>query len=582
LKTIPLGLTFSNEGATFSVYSEHATVITFCTFENGLEKRRIPLKRIGKIHTAKIPALKPGTRYGLRADGPWAPLLNHRFDSKKLLLDPYATAIDGSFTYDDRLAMRGVETAPIVPKAIATPQLPDLPLRNPHKPDVIYELQVRAFTMRHPDVPENIRGTVAALKHPSIIAHIKTLGVDTIELMPITAWIDERHLAKLGLRNAWGYNPLSFFAPEPRLAPGGMQEIRDTVAELHKHGFNVILDMVYNHSGEGDADGPVLSFRGLENSVYYAHHNDTLINDTGCGNTFALNREPMLSLVIASLRHWVLKAGIDGFRFDLATIMGRTKIGYEEAAPLMMAIENDPVLSTRIMIAEPWDIGPGGYQLGHFPKRWYEWNDKYRDDVRRFWRGDDFAANAMATRLAGSSDVFAHKGSPTKTINFIAAHDGFTLRDLTAFTHKQNLANGENNRDGKNEEMTCLGRNPASLLATLFMSRGVALLTAGDEFGRTQAGNNNAYAQDNGMTWLDWENTDKVLIAETAKLIASRKNLPLTDEFIAPGDARWLDALDQPVNWNAPQIPVLKLVIPGKYSIALDRIQGTVKVAAEN
>jgi glycogen operon protein len=534
------------------------------------------LKRIGNIHTTKLPGFSAGTRYGIRAEGPWLPQQNHRFDPSKLLLDPYATAIDGSFTYDDRLAKLGADTATLVPKAVATPALPDIPLRPPVKPDVIYEAHVRALTMRHPGIPDNLRGTFAALKHPAIIGHLRKLGIDTIELMPITAWIDERHLAKAGLRNAWGYNPVSFFAPEPRLAPGGLPEIRSTVAELHAHGFNVMLDMVFNHSGEGADDGPMLSYRGLENAVYYAHHNDRLINDTGCGNTFALNREPMLSLVMASLRHWVLKAGIDGFRFDLATVMGRTKGGFDEAAPLLAAIENDPVLSTRIMIAEPWDIGPGGYQLGHFPKRWYEWNDKFRDDTRRFWRGDDFAANAMATRLSGSSDIFAHKGRTTKSINFVAAHDGFTLRDLTTYTHKNNLANGENNRDGKNDEVTCIGRNPAALLATLLLSRGVAMITAGDELGRTQNGNNNAYAQDNETTWIDWNNADMDLVETVAHLIATRRALPLTAEFIEPGGAIWLDVREEPVNWQLPQIPVLKLVIPGKYTITLDRIRGIV------
>ncbi len=513
--------------------------------------------------------------YGLRVRGPWAPELGHRFDDSKLLLDPYAQQINRPFSYTPMLGLRGTDTAGLVPHAVIAAPPADLPLRTASKPDVIYEVNVKAFSQRHPDIPEPLRGTVAALACPPAITHFKRLGIDTIELMPITAWIDERHLAAIGLRNAWGYNPISLFAPDPRLAPGGLQEVRDTIATLHENGFNVVLDVVFNHSGESDTGGPTLSFRGLDNAAYYAHHNGDLINDTGCGNTFALNCEPMLSLVLDSLRHWVLKTGFDGFRFDLATVLGRDGNGFSASAPLLNAIERDPALSTRIMIAEPWDIGPGGYQLGQFPPRWLEWNDKFRDDTRRFWRGDAFSTNAMATRLAGSSDVFAGKGNVTKSVNFIAAHDGFTLRDLTQFTTKNNFANGEDNRDGKTDEVTVPDGSPAALLTTLLLSRGVAMLTAGDELGRTQQGNNNAYAQDNDTTWLDWKQADEALIAETARLIALRKSLSLPDAFLDPATTQWFDGSGQPIDWNKADNPVVVLEANG-LAIRLDRTAKTV------
>jgi glycogen debranching enzyme len=559
------GLHFVTGGAEFSVFSANAASIEFCIFEGKRETDRITLQRNGNWHQTMLKGLAPHTRYGLRATGD-----GNIFDPSKILLDPYATRLDSSFQFDERLAQRGYNTADLVPKAIASRPLSVMSLRTPHEPRLIYELQVRSFTKLHPEIPEADRGTIKALAHPVIIAHLKKIGVDTIELMPITAWITERHLAKIGLSNGWGYNPVSFFAPEPRLVPGGMEELRSVVAELHSHGFNVILDMVFNHSGEGDASGPTLSFRGLDNTSYYAHHHGQLINDTGCGNTFALNREPMLSLVVDSLRHWVLQAGIDGFRFDLATIMGRTETGFDPEAPLLKAIEADPILSTRIMIAEPWDVGPGGYQLGNFPSRWYEWNDKYRDDARRFWRGDDYSANAMATRIAGSSDIFARKGSTSKSINFIAAHDGFTLYDLTKYTEKNNLSNGEENRDGKSDEVTCPNTKVASLLNALLFSQGVAMITAGDEFRRTQHGNNNAYCQDNEVTWLNWQNMQHDQVKEFSHLAGLRIRSGVSNEFLNPDLTSWLDQLGNPIDWTKPKNQVLVLQSSERVGLALD------------
>ena len=511
------------------------------------------------MHFDFVKGIKPGTRYGFRVEGPWAPELGLRFDSAKLLVDPYAWALDQPFVYDNALSLRGQDTATLTPKCVAGAELPDVTRLAYRKPGFIYELSVRAFTKLHPDVPQAKRGTVAALAEPAVINHMKNIGVDTIELMPIAAWIDERHLKPLGLHNAWGYNPIQFFAPDPKLAPGGLAEIRETMDELHRHGFRVILDIVLNHTGESDQYGPTLCFRGLDGPVYYAHGRNELINDTGCGNTVELNDPHVAEMVIAALRHWVLKAGVDGFRFDLATVMGRMADGFHADAPLLRAIENDDVLGSCIMIAEPWDIGPGGYQLGKFPPRWHEWNDKFRDDVRRFWRGDAYAANSLATRLAGSSDIFQ---KPSRSVNFISAHDGFTLRDLVTYSAKNNLNNGEDNRDGKANEVTWRDGNEAALLATLFLSHGIPMLTAGDEFGRSQNGNNNAYAQDNEVTWLDWQNKNEDLIAKVAWLSKLRKEFAVLneDQFLGElgkakseeTEAFWFDQEGKPFNWSTP------------------------------
>ncbi len=506
--------------------------------------------------------MKIGSAYGFRVDGPWQPVLGHRFDVSKLLVDPFAETLDGPYIYRPELTQRGVDTAPFVPKAIVSAPLADLPLRKTNTPQFIYELGVKSFSLRHLDVTAEKRGTVAALAEPVIIAHLKSLHVDTVELMPINPWIDERHLAAAGLHNAWGYNSIQFMALDPRLAPGGLVELRDTVAVLHEHGLQVVLDMVFNHSGESDQFGPCLSFRGLDNASYYAHSNGELHNDAGCGNTLSLNAAPALDMVLRVLRNFVLKCGVDGFRFDLATVLGREASGYSMRAPLLLAIENDPVLNSRILIAEPWDVGPGGYQLGHFPDRWLEWNDKFRDDVRRFWRGDAGSANHLATRLAGSSDIF-HNRKPSNSINFVAAHDGFTLRDVVSFTAKQNHANGENNSDGKADEITWPHGDVRALLATLFLSRGTIMLTAGDEFGRSQNGNNNAYAQDNETTWLDWAERDVDLMAFVKTLAEIRTEVLFFfgDEFITPQQAFWFGQGGTWLDWSKPDLRFIGLQV---------------------
>ncbi len=560
-------------GANIAVWSHAATHVDVVLFD-GNDKQLWHHKltqRDGDIHYALVEGIAEGQYYGLRAHGPYDPASGHHFDAHKLLLDPFAKAVSGPFKYAAELSRHGNETAHLVPKAIAVKSTQPLPLRPPTEPKLIYELNVRGFTMRHPDVPHAKRGTIAALAEPAIIKHLKMLGVDTVELMPIAAWIDERHLVNLGLRNAWGYNPVSMFAIDPRLAPGGLQELRETISKLHDEGINVILDVVFNHTGESDMLGPTLSQRGLDCTGYYRLFHGTNINDAGTGNTLALDRPHTVHWIVEAMRHWVLNAGVDGFRFDLGTIMGREdNNGFNREALLLTAIENDPVLSSRILIAEPWDIGPGGYQLGNFPKNWYEWNDKFRDDVRRFWRGDIWSANNMATRLAGSADVLQGKGRPSRSINFIAAHDGFTLHDLLHFTQKNNMANGENNRDGKSNEVTCPGSRALALLSSLLFAHGTPMLTAGDEFGRTQAGNNNAYAQDNETTWLDWKNRNTKLETQFAVLAKLRLNMfdVFRDKFLnglqfgdVPPDVEWFTADGTPMDWSKDNNRTIAMVL---------------------
>ena len=575
-----------------AVVSRHAARMFFCVFEQDVEVARIELpQRLGDVHYGFIDGVKAGLRYGLRAEGPWQPEHGHRFDIAKLLLDPYALQIDRAFAHHSDLAVTGTETAALVPKAIVTEVAGDAEPLPPQRPQFIYEIPVRAFTRLHPQVPIGKRGTVAALAEPVIIAHLKELGVDTVELMPVAAWIDERHLAQSGLANAWGYNPVSFLAPDPRLAPGGLPEIRATVDALHAAGIRVILDVVFNHSGESDLGGATVSFRGLDNALYYRHADGQLVNDTGCGNTLALDQRPVMQLAMDAMRSWVTRTGVDGFRFDLAPVMGRTALGFDANAPLLAAIEQDPLLSRLIMIAEPWDVGPGGYQLGAFPARWMEWNDRYRDDVRRFWRGDAYAAGDLATRITGSSNIFASHRRPSSSINYVAAHDGFTLRDAVTYTIKNNHANGEGNRDGNAHEPTWPKGNVRALLATLFLSRGTPMLTAGDEFGRTQRGNNNAYAQDNETTWLDWAAADRDLIGFTAGLTRLRQShgALFQDRFLTgasndgqQADAEWLGADGQPMNWHKADTSVIGLILrEGTARIALWFNRGPITIIPE-
>jgi glycogen operon protein len=573
---LPLGVTPVEGGVNVAVVSKHARRVHFCLFDGDEEKRFELRARRGDVHFGFVSGVNPGQRYGLRAEGPYDVAGGHLFDVSKLLIDPLATQLDRVFTWHRDLAVRGAETAHIAPKCVVTapqPHAQQLPYKTPA---FIYEVSVKAFTKLHPQIPENLRGTVAALAHPACVEHFLRLGVDTIELMPLMAWADERHLAQQGLSNAWGYNPISFLAPDPRLAPGGLKEIRDTIATLHAAGLRVILDVVYNHTGESDLGGPAISLRGLDNALYYRHSNGVLVNDTGCGNTLATDSAPVTDLILASMRHWVNATGVDGFRYDLATVMGRRVSGFDGKAPLLQAIRQDSLLSSLIHIAEPWDVGPNGYQLGNFPSPWHEWNDRYRDDVRHFWRGDAGAAANFATRLSGSSDIFARENrKPSSSINYVAAHDGFTLRDFVSFNRKNNFSNGEGNRDGNSHEPCWISNNPdkdvKALLATLFLSRGTPMLTAGDEFGRSQGGNNNAYAQDNETTWLDWSKADNGLTDYVAQLAKFRsKHAPyFADRFLtgqtsegrAYPDIQWLSARDGVLDWNDPGLDVFGLVL---------------------
>ncbi len=578
------GVTLQDGGATVAVVSRHASRVFVSLFEGETEVARVALtERLGDVHSGFVAGLVAGTHYGLRAEGPWVPERGLRFDAAKLLLDPCATEITAPFRHLPELMQRGAETAHLVPKAIAGHVAADAQALPPQRPQVIYEIPGRGFTMLHPGVPEAKRGTVAALAEPVVIEHLTRLGVDTVELMPLAAWIDERHLPALGLANAWGYNPVSFMAPDPRLAPGGLAEIRAAVDALHAAGIRVVLDVVLNHTGESDAHGTTLSLRGLDEALYYRRAGDQLINDTGCGNTLALDEPHVLQLAMDALRSWAMRTGIDGFRFDLATVMGRTAAGFSAHAPLLSAIEQDPLLSRLVMIAEPWDVGPGGYQLGNFPARWQEWNDRYRDEVRRFWRGDAGIVGSFATRIAGSSDVFGGQHRPPSAgINFIAAHDGFTLRDAVTFAAKNNAANGEDNRDGNGHEPSWPGGDARALLASLFFSRGTPMLTAGDEFGRTQGGNNNAYAQDNQTAWLDWARADQRLIGFTAALIQLRRTLSpfLADRFLTEETAQWFGAEGAAMDWQDASAPVLGLLLTaGMKRVALVFNRGEARTA---
>ncbi len=586
----PLGLTLDGRGANVAVFSAHATAIELCLFdekgETEIERLRLPC-RTGDVFHGHFAGIKAGQRYGLRAQGPYAPAEGHRFNPAKLLVDPYALALDRPFALapamfayragapDGDLSFDSADSAPFVPKAIAIHREATAPsrgcTRRPWAATIVYELQVRGFTKTLAGVPEAIRGTFAGLAHPAAIDHLVKLGVTAVEIMPCAAWLDERHLQSVGLTNYWGYNPVALMAPDPRLAPGGWDEVRACTAALQSAGLEVIVDVVLNHSGEGDELGPTVSLRGLDNASYYRLRRGNpryYVNDAGCGNILALDRSPVVRLAADALRAWALLGGVDGFQFDLATTIGRRDNGFDPAAPLITAISQDPVLRDLRLIAEPWDIGPGGYQIGAFPTNWGEWNDKFRDTMRKFWRGEGGLIADTVTRFAGSSDIFGSRRRPSRSVNFIVAHDGFTLADLVSHERKHNEGNGERNRDGTDANyswnngveggtadaaiLAARRRDQRNLLATLVLARGTPMLAMGSECGQSQSGNNNAYAQDNALSWLDWDKADPALTAFTAKLIALRKAHPaLTRDRFLTGDA--VDTTLIPdVEWLAP------------------------------
>ena len=559
-----LGATATAEGVNFAVYSEAASALYVSIYDE-LDKEIGRFELDGhsdNIHSGLITGIGAGAKYGFRADGPYDPAQGLHFDPNKLLVDPYAKRLDRPFVRSPRLRLPredAVDTAPLVPKGLVAgaSNPPASPRRK--APQLFYELNVRGFTMRHPSVQGALRGTIAGLTTHQVIDHFHFLGVDTVELMPVAAFIDDGHLPILGLTNAWGYNPVAYFAPDPRLAPRGPQELRTLTDLYRKNGISVILDVVYNHTGEGDALGPVLSLKGLDARTYYRHveadGQQHLVNDTGTGNTLRCDHPATQRLVIDSLRYWVEETGVSGFRFDLAPVLGREP-GFNPNAEMLQMIKADPVLSKSILVAEPWDPGPGGYQLGQFGKEFREWNDTYRDEIRGFWQGGDGKLGALAGKISGSAEIFNFAGrKPSAGVNLLAVHDGFTLADLVSYNDKHNEANGEDNRDGHNNNMSwncgvegptddeainaARKRDVRALLATLFMSRGTLLIQQGDELGRTQRGNNNAYAQDNEITWVDWDKADGALVDYVAALQKFRKaHAALTHDRFLTGQPR--------------------------------------------
>lgn len=589
-----LGATITEAGVNFAVYSESATHIWVCLFDEAdQEIERFELDvHADNIRAGLIANVGAGARYGLRADGPYDPDQGLFFDPNKLLVDPYARHLDRVFVRSPRLRLAredAVDTAPLVPKAIVRGEAEDKAKPRKKKvPNLFYELNVRGFTMRHPSVQGPLRGTVAGLTTRRVIDHFKYLGVDVVQLMPIAAWIDEGHLPALGLTNAWGYNPVAYFAVDPRLVPRGPQELRVMTDAYRKAGISVILDVVYNHTGEGDQQGPILSMMGLDPQTYYrwveVDGKKHLVNDTGTGNTLRCDHPAVQRLVIESLRYYVEELGVAGFRFDLATVLGREP-GFNPEAEMLRKIKQDPVLSQVILVAEPWDPGPGGYALGQFGQEFQEHNDTYRDEIRAFWKGEPAKIGALAGKVSGSAELFDVAGrKPHHGVNMLAVHDGFTLRDLVSYHDKHNEANGENNQDGHNNNQSwncgiegetddegvnaARKRDVRAMLATLFLSRGVPLIQQGDEMYRSQQGNNNAYAQDNEITWLDWENADGTLVDFVAAAHAFRKAHPAVNhdhwltgqERHGLRDAVWMHPDGREMNegdWNDAAASVL-------------------------
>jgi glycogen operon protein len=588
-----LGATVTEVGVNFAVYSESATNIWVSIYdEQDQETDRFELDvHQDNIRAGLVAGLTAGTRYGLRADGPYDPDQGYFFDPMKLLVDPYAKRLDRVFVRSPRLRLdraEAVDTAPLIPKAIVGDMGNENILPRKKAPGLFYEMNVRGYTMRHPSVQGPLRGTIAALTTQRVIDHLKYIGVDTLQLMPTAAWIDEGHLPVLGLTNAWGYNPVAYSAIDPRLAPRGPQELRVMTDLYRKNGISVILDVVYNHTGESDAQGPMLSLMGLDAKTYYrfveVDGKQHLVNDTGTGNTLRCDHPATQRLIIDSLRYWVEEMGVSGFRFDLATVLGRDP-GFNPNAEMLQKIKADPVLKQCILVAEPWDPGPGGYALGQFGKEFKEHNDTYRDDIREFWRGENGKIGALAGKVAGSAEIFNFAGrKPSHGVNLLAVHDGFTLRDLVSYQDKHNEANGEGNRDGHNHNASwncgaegetddpainaARKRDVRALLATLFLSRGVPLLQQGDEMYRSQQGNNNAYAQDNEITWLDWENADGDLVDFVSALTKFRKaHQTLTHDHFLSGqekagirDVVWLHPDGREMNdgdWNDSGASVL-------------------------
>jgi isoamylase len=565
----PLGSTWDGEGVNFALYSEHGEKVELCLFDSygRRENLRVPLpEQTDMVWHGYLPEVRPGQLYGYRVYGPYAPEQGHRFNHHKLLLDPYGKQVQGAIrwsdshfgyrvghkqedlSFDRRDDAAGMPKNRVIDSAFTwgTDKLPCIPWHE----TVIYELHVKGFTMCHPDVPDHLRGTYAGLATAPVIEYLTRLGVTSIELMPVHSFVDDRLLVERGLRNYWGYNSIGFLAVEPRyMATNSIYEFKTMVKVLHSAGLEVILDVVYNHTAEGNHLGPTLSLKGIDNSTYYrlTPDNPRYYKDyTGTGNTLNMRHPRVLQLIMDSLRYWVLEMHVDGFRFDLAATLARELHEVDRLGAFLDIIHQDPVLSQVKLIAEPWDLGEGGYQVGNFPVGWAEWNDRYRDTVRSYWKGDGGVVGDLAYRLTGSSDLYAHSGRrPYASVNFITAHDGFTLQDLVSYNEKHNEANGENNRDGNsnNRSWNCGAEGPTddpniqalrakqkrNLLATLLLSQGVPMMYAGDAIGHTQMGNNNAYCQDNSISWLSWvlQPEDRNLLAFVQRMINLRKRHPV-------------------------------------------------------
>lgn len=605
----PAGALFDGKGINFSVFSANAEQIELCLFDkHGKEERLVLPSRSGDFWHGYLPGGKPGQRYGFRASGPFEPIRGLRFNPHKLLVDPYARELEGRvtdhpFLYDGINHPDEQDSASVAPKCVVSHEEfdwgNDTPPGTPWAKTVIYEAHVRGLTRLHPDIPQEIRGTYAALAHPVMIKYLMALGITAIELQPVQWFADEARLLRLGLSNYWGYNPLAPFAVDPRYASrkdgvSALNEFRQAVKALHEAGIEVILDVVFNHTAELDLEGPTLSLRGLDNrSYYWLHQSGDYDNVTGCGNAIRLVDDAVVQWVIDCMRFWVAECHVDGFRFDLATVLGRTPT-FRQDAPLFIAMQQDDLLSRCKMIAEPWDIGLGGYQLGNYPGYFAEWNDRYRDDMRRFWLNGRMPLGQFASRFAASSDVYQRgQRKPYASINMMTAHDGFTLLDLLSFNYKHNQANGENNRDGHGnnysfnhgtegleaeEAVIARRRNvQRSLLATLLLSQGTPMLLAGDEQGHSQQGNNNAYCQDNEITWLNWQNADRSLTEFTAGLIRLRQQIPALqqDDWWQEGkdDVRWLNAQGRQMNpqrWERGPQQQLQILLSSRWLVMIN------------
>ncbi|MEV5041180.1 MULTISPECIES: glycogen debranching protein GlgX [unclassified Microbacterium] len=561
----PLGATFDGNGTNFALFSECAEKVELCLFDESGEETRVELIDVDAfVWHAYLPSVQPGQRYGYRVHGPYDPENGQRFNPNKLLLDPYAKAVDGqiewdqsvfSYTFGDPDSTNDDDSAGAMMKGVVVnPYFDwqgDRQPKTPYAESVIYEAHVKGLTMTHPDIPEDIRGTYSAIAHPVVIEHLKKIGVTALELMPVHQFVNDSTLQEKELSNYWGYNTIAFFAPQNTYSAAGgvgqqVQEFKAMVRALHAAGIEVILDVVYNHTAEGNHMGPTLSMRGIDNLAYYRLEDDDkryYTDYTGTGNSLNVGNPHTLQLIMDSLRYWVLEMHVDGFRFDLASTLAREFYDVDRLSAFFELVQQDPIVSQVKLIAEPWDIGPGGYQVGNFPPQWTEWNGKYRDTVRDFWRGEPSTLGEFALRLTGSADLYEQDGRwPVASINFVTAHDGFTLRDLVSYNEKHNEANGEDNNDGESHNrsynhgvegptddpdiLRVRARQQRNFLATMLLSQGVPMISHGDELGRTQNGNNNGYAQDNELTWIDWTSIDQPLIEFTSVLARLRRDHP--------------------------------------------------------